>query len=247
MIRIIGEEETINYKEWKNYRCCECGSKETYIKPNGSYLWYTCKCNKKDCTEHLCNKCYMKIQNNLPNSYNNSKKMIANSRTGNLDRYSEDGKGFIGQWIAAKTLRLKDLNIEKDNFLEHIDLSKHPIHGKPDVKTRTFNPILGYWGISHIYGKWYDIDNYPFDSLFLLLMDEYEPWRNIEKVYIIPKYRIKYISGTSFTKNSSRVDNYKKFRVDENPYNDVYHSVDIPKFFSPFDLWNGKYDIYHRG
>jgi hypothetical protein len=28
MIRIIGKEETINYKEWENYRCCECESKD---------------------------------------------------------------------------------------------------------------------------------------------------------------------------------------------------------------------------
>jgi hypothetical protein len=36
---------------------------------------------------------------------------------------------------------------------------------------------------------------------------------------------------------------YEEFRVDKKPYNDTYHTVDIPDRFSPFDLWKGKYDI----
>lgn len=40
----------------------------------------------------------------------------------------------------------------------------------------------------------------------------------------------------------SKFEWIEKYRINEKPFDDVYHSVDIPKFFSPFDLWKGKYD-----
>lgn len=90
-----------------------------------------------------------------------------------------------------------------------------------------------YWQI--------DFENHKnFDTVVVLCGDMYKPWKYIERVYIIPKSEIK--GSITIVKNSSRSSKWEIFRVDEKPYNDIYHSVDIPKYFSPFALWKGKYN-----
>ncbi len=63
----------------------------------------------------------------------------------------------------------------------------------------------------------------------------------IERIYIIPKNRIK-VASMTIIKDSSREGWYEEFRTDEKYYNDMYHSIEIPKRFSPSELWKGKYD-----
>lgn len=36
--------------------------------------------------------------------------------------------------------------------------------------------------------------------------------------------------------------NGMKNRVDATSYNDIFHTVNIPEYFSPIDLWDGKYN-----
>lgn len=260
-------------------KCCKCGSKDTYIKPDGTEIWHryynkygiwdnksrAChecwkdeqrsnthkirekqierkKCAKcginEVCAKGLCKTCYSSyyyhnVEKIDPDSSRNIKKSLANSRTGNLGRHTENGKSVIGQWIGAKTLGLKDLNIEKNNFAESIDLSPHPELGNIGVMTKTSK--YGEWPFGYI-------ENLSFDNLLTLCMDNNKLWRCVEMAYIIPVCEFRNRSGFSIIKNPSRITWYHTYRVDEKPFDDIYRSVDIPEFFNPFDLWNGKYD-----
>lgn len=217
-----------------NTKCCRCGGSDTYIKGidfegKKIYKWYTCACDKKDCTGYLCQKCYSHIDSD------ERMKSVAHSRTGNLDRLSNHGKETIGEWISAKTLGVKDLNIENNRFREIVDLSIHSIYGMIDVKTCSFEIIYRYWQAN--------IKRRTFDSLLVLCMDGYDIWKNVERIYIIPKDKIRPSSNLKIYKNSvGEAMYYEQFMVDVRPYNDIYHSVNIPRFFSPFDLWKGEYD-----
>lgn len=214
-------------------KCCKCRDTKTYVYKQGYEAWHGCQCSKDDCTGWICHKCFMKYQHTIFDDHHNIIKNIADSRTGNLDRFSETGKGIIGQWIGGKTLDLKDMNIEKNNFNVRVDLSEHSKHGKIDVKTKTLD-IEGYWQTN--IGKRY------FDTVLIICMDMYELWKNIERVYIIPIYVIKTKTITIMIETLEK-GWYEEFRTDEKPFNDVYHSVDIPRFFNPWDLWRGKYNI----
>lgn len=278
--------------------CCICGSRETYIRPDGNLYWHGHTCNKENCTKYKCHECFKKsmrdknknikerylekrrhlvcaicgnsetgklsnnesdwrkdkyrkgywdgksylctkcdgiVRSNLPDSQKNIIKYIRDSRIENLDRYTEHGKDVITQWIAAKTIGAKDMNIENNNFREPIDLSKHLIYGKIDVKSGTFNIIYKWWRIG--IGE-YSL-NKDFDNLVILCMDNL--WKYVERVYLIPRDRIN-VTSITIIKDLSRGGWYEEFRVDEKPYNDIYQSVEIPKRLSPFDLWKGKYD-----
>lgn len=49
--------------------------------------------------------------------------------------------------------------------------------------------------------------------------------KNIERVYIFPKKEIIIRNGVTIYKNPTRAVWYEKYRVDEKPYNDAYHSL----------------------
>ena len=211
-------------------KCCICGSNDTYIRPDGIHIWLSCKCGKENCTRWLCSSCHQRYD---PDSNHSLIKSMRHSRNGSLDRFSNDGKAVIGQWVAAKTLGLRDLNIDNDNLRSPIDLSEHPLHGILDVKICTFNSTYGCWETGKM--------NHNFDNLLVLCMDKYELWRYVERAYIIPEYTICGVHIT-IVKNPSRRVWYEDFIVYEKFYNDTYNSVDIPRVFSPFDLWKGRYN-----
>lgn len=239
MIEIVEESEIKSCFDGRI--CCRCGNTKTYIKNTGMPEWRSCKCTKENCAGYLCKKCWSKNYNVLHNiDYVNLRKDISNSRTGNISRYTSHGKGIIGQWVGAKTLGLKDLNIENNNFNEPIDLSYHQLYGRPDVKIKTLKN--GEWHISMGTNR---IGKQKFDTSIILCMDRYELWKDVEIVYAIPWKIIenrKITSGFTIIKGSSRYLWYEEFRIDERPFNRVYHSVDIPEIFNPWNLWGGKYD-----
>lgn len=171
--------------------------------------------------------------NDLPDSHKNLIKKMRLSRFGNLDKLRNHGKNIIGQWIGGKTLGLRDLDIDKNNFSGSIDLSMHQIYNNVDVKISTFNDVYEQWRFDGI--------RYPYDNLLLLCADKYEPWKNIERVYIIPVSHINTLSIT--VRYLSKDRKYDIYKIDEKPFNETYHSVDIPYLFNPFDLWKGKYDV----
>lgn len=241
MLELIDRCDTIQKRrDVEGINCCICHTDNTSFRNDGSPRWYECECGKEDCTGYYCNKCYMKKANVSENGIHTTAKNLASCRTGNLDRISYTGVSIIGQWICAKTLCLKDMNIENDNFEQLVDLSHHTIYGDIDVKTCTLNKKKGIW-VSKVIGR-------AFNTVAILCMDELEIWKDAKKVYIIPEDKIKVSSCLTLYNNplgNRQIEinkYYEIFRVDEKPYNDTYHSVNIPRFFSPWDLWKGKYD-----
>jgi hypothetical protein len=206
--------------------CCYC---KKIVGPE-----HRCKCGRNDCTGYLCDRCFRIYS---PDSINNILKCISNWRNENLSRYSAVGKALIGQWIGGKTLGIEDLNIKNDNIRQPVDLY-HPIYKNLDVKISTFDNRRGAWFMG-------TGDIHIFDHILALCMDRHKHWKNVERGYIIPidvLDKNRYITSIGIIKNPSRGVWYEKFRTDEKPFNHTYNSVDIPEFFSPFDLWKGKYN-----
>ncbi len=240
MLDIIDEKDVKKTKDIKkailDRICIICGSNKTGLTKIGNPHWlkYYDEKGNWDEKSYICTVCYMNAYKNLPDSTQHFRKMFAKSRTGNFSRFERPGKTVIGQWIVAKTLGLKDLNIYNNNFREPIDLSSHPVYGNIDVKIATYNHINDQWRFEGI--------RHNFDNLFIICMDRYEPWNDVEMVFKVPIIYINTDSITIIKNLSSRGSKWKNFRIDRKPYNDTYHSVNIPEFFSPFYLWKGMYD-----
>lgn len=246
MVDIIDEKEVCRivkkmpYEIVRDVVCCVCSSRPS---SNGRPHWLKYKTDKDgkfdsngnwDEKSYMCTHCYTEIYKNRPDSFQYFRKTEAKSRKGNFSRFERPGKTVIGQWIAAKTLGLYDLNIYNNNFREPIDLSNHPTYGNIDVKIATYNNVNLQYRFQGI--------RQNFDYLLTLCMDRYEIWKNVEITHIIPIECINTENITIVKTVSSRRSKWEEFRIDEKPYNDTYHSVDIPEFFSPFGLWEGKYD-----
>lgn len=163
---------------WVDYsvrKCCKCGSDSTsywrrYYDEKGNW----------DRKSYICNKCYTKIQNDLPNSYNNARKIVCNCRTGHYiddDRY----KGRICENVVAIILELKNYNDILDNYNAPFDLSTHHLYGRISVKGRALNG-RDMWEITFRDSEM-KTDN--FDTLIFLCIDK--GWKNIDRVYIIPR------------------------------------------------------------
>ena len=80
---------------------------------------------------YLCDNCHAKFGDTKDNTI----KSMRQFRTGTLSPFSDQGKGFIGARIVAKTLGVDDC------FNFYIDLSKHLKYGYIEVKTATFDRI----------------------------------------------------------------------------------------------------------
>jgi len=215
----------INDMNMKARKCCKCKKNDTYTKPGGGKQWRSCACGNENCTGWLCDHCRGRIN------------YVSLGKSGLLGRSNNRGKEVIGQWIAAKTFHLDDLNIKNDNFSESIDLSYHEILGRPDVKTASL--ICDMWTFSHT--------DRECDTLILLGMDDNEPWKNVLRVYIVPYEKVCW-SNIYIHEDWSKVRGKSKFeildtcRIDEKPFNNTYQRIEIPEFFNPFDLWKGLYD-----
>lgn len=197
----------------KYKKCCKCGSNETYIRPSGYPCWFMDYNDKGDWTgKYVCHKCYHRYDNN---STDNLIKSMRKCRNKGISKYSNTGKGFIGEQIVANVRGLKNCNIEKDDFNFKFDLHD-PEYGRVQVKTHVLN--REGWSFSNI-----KLENY--DTIILLCMDEYR--KNIERVYIIPSVCVVGPTGITIVKYPSRGFRYEKFRVDERPYNDSYHSMKL--------------------
>lgn len=196
-------------------RCCICGSKDTRIY-DGYYCWHNHNCNKQDCTKWLCHTCYTRERQRLPDSQNNTMKSIRNIRTGNLDKEDEFAKGILVERAIVKERKLKNMNIEMDNFSFKFDTSPDTELGIIQIKSETLDMVERRWTFS------IDIEQ-QFDSILLACLDEKR--YNIDIVCIIPReYAIKR-SGITVLKDQLREGWYNDFKVDPKPYNDAYHSL----------------------
>ncbi len=222
--RIPDNIKNNRYGKTKCYKCrIEIGKTKRYKERNDKGIWTG---------RWLCKAHYNKIKNDELDNYKNIIKEMRRSRIGYIDKYEKQGRIIISQWIGAKTLGLKDLNIERNNFGESVDLSIHPIYGFIDVKYAT----LTYGEYRFNLGDEYKRDKC--DNFLLLCMDEC--WNNVELVYIIRRSQINIQTITLYKDKSLE---YGAYKVSVAPYNDIYHSVYIPELFNPFDLWADNYDI----
>lgn len=147
-------------------------------------------------------------------------------RNGNLDPLSPIGKGFIGQQIISRTYKIDDCNLKMDNFNFYIDLSRGTKYGYGEVKIATLNVKNNWWIFNVRIGQ-------KFDTLFLLCMDNNEPWRDVERAYAIPylqiagEYRIYIHRDLSKLKRHSRYEYLEQFRIDAILFNDTYHNMKL--------------------
>lgn len=210
-----------NRRKNTTVKCCRCG-KGTYVDPEGHHKWKKCTCGKSNCTTYLCHRCKSK-------DYDRDRNSMAAWRTGNLSIYSTTGKGFIGAQIVAKTYELDDCNIKTNNFNFYVDLSKHSIYGDIEVKTVSLDIEYMRWMVH--------LRNWNFDTLFMVCMGCEYPWENVLRVYAIPCEYVNGLQGVYISARgpidelgrSSKGTKWDKFRIEEKPFNDTYHKMDINK------------------
>lgn len=172
----------------------------------------------------ICRNCRQKEYRKNPNSFHSLLKEMTDFRLCKLDPNSNHGKGLIFQQITVKARRVKDLNIEYDNFHAPIDHSRDPELGILQSKGAVYSIKEKNW-----HCNWSNEHNKEFDNLIFYCMDK--DMKNVERVYIFPKKEVLKITTITIVKNPTKrrfVEQwYEKFRVDEKPYNDVYHKIDL--------------------
>ena len=142
-------------------------------------------------------------------------------RNDNLDPDSPTGKGYIGEQITCSVRGIKNLNIEKDNFEVPIDHSIDSEYGTVQSKCAVYSSVYRMWKLYTENERKKD-----FDYLFVYCMSN--DMKNVERVYIIPWEEVIKRKSISIVKDPSKgVQWYEKYRVDEKPYNDAYHSMDL--------------------
>lgn len=210
-------DESGDMYRFKGRKCCKCGDDLSDPSRDHHGVKYFDEKEDWDGKSWICNSCYMK-------DYNKDRNDNADWRTGNLSRYSPSGKGFIGAQIIARTLGIDDCNIIMDNFNFYIDLGKHSEYGYIEVKTATLDIECGEWTFALKLWK-------QFDTLILICMDQYEPWKNVKKVYAIPYEHVMNNKGITITDITSKYSRLKweSFKIDEKPFNDTYHKMDIKR------------------
>ncbi len=192
--------------------CDRC--KINKLTPGNAYIEYN---EKGDMTgKWLCRNCHFReYQKTDPNSRDNTFKRIADFRNKQLDKNSNLGKGFIGEQIFCMTRDAINCNLKLDNFTSKIDV-KDIEFGMVQVKSPAL--YLNYfWNATGIKGN--------FEILAILCMSN--DYKHVERVYIIPKKDVGDRTAVGIVKNPTRGVWYEKFRVDEKPYDDVYHSMNI--------------------
>lgn len=119
----------------ENRRCYKCGNNITYVDSAGNHHWYVVR-NEDTCWKdtYMCSICYYRYHHNLPDSYDNLIKSMADCRIGNVDTYSSQGIFIMAQAVVANVHKIEDLNIKKDNFGWYIDMENKE-YGKIDVKS----------------------------------------------------------------------------------------------------------------
>lgn len=151
---------------------------------------------------------------------------ITDSRNNFLDPISAPGIGYIFQNITCRARKVDDLNIVNNDFnspLDHsIDVELGIIQSKGSK----------YYHNCTWHCVWINEHEKDFDHLIFYCMDK--DMKNVERVYIFPWEEVLKRSNITIYKNSIG-GWYRKYRVDEKPFNDAYHELleDIEKGNDP--------------
>lgn len=187
-------------KYFEGRLCCICGSYETWIRNGDTPCWFTHKCEKENCSGHVCGSCYYK-----------SKSMLRNE---NFYLYDDRIKWLLGECVVCKTLRVKNRNIEEDDFRSITDSYRHFIYGDIEIKTLTL--VEGRWNAT--------FSSMNFDSVVILCMDN--GWNTVKRSYIIP---CTYIDGrmhiSLYEYTAYIISKWEKFRIKEKEFDTNYQNL----------------------
>lgn len=217
MLEIIDKEDV--------RKCFKCGNEKTFVDHSGRQHWSYHYGEKGERTgEWLCNTCRMNTESTkkyYKDRYEELKH-VTDCRNAYININRDKCKGCIGVQICAITLGVNILDIEMDNFRYFVDLSAHQEYGYGEVKTATLNVREGRWYFSKIHKE-------NFDTLILVCMDQYEHWKDVMRIYIIPTHKITTTTTITIYLSSSRITWYENFEIDVKPYNNTYHNMDIER------------------
>lgn len=177
----------------------------------------------------LCGKCWGRnYQRNDSRSGNNLIKSMTNCRTKDLyNKYFQELSyrdiGRIGEDIVSLTLGLRSQNDLIDNYNSLFDIEVHHKYGRIQVKIASLGIRRLNWQFD-IGDIWIERG---FDTLIVLCMDENQPWKIVERVYIISMmYKELSVQKIDIYKNTPRVlSKWEKFRIDERPYDSTYQKM----------------------
>lgn len=212
--------------------CNRCGKKFiSKTDPRREYI------NEEWTGNRICQSCYYITDYKFrKTNRNNIIKSLANSRTGNLDNNCSTAKGNYFQKLTCvwrstiSTIRVKDLNIENDNYNTSIDHSIDGELGIIQTKGKYYDPVELVWK-----QDWKDEHKKNFN--YMIFYCTTSDGKYIERIYIFPKEEIirrsgigiyKYSRGKLYTKGW-----YEDYRInDENTIkkiNEIWYNIFIKK------------------
>jgi len=184
------------------------------------------------CREHWRKNDY----NKRPDNYNNNIKEMRPCRNkiidlSDLSNITDQDLGHIGEEIGCRTLKIKNRNIEEDNYggnqytEGHSDTLKHMIYGFIEIKTATFDPnrfgtTKGAWGASLGMGR-------ECDNILVICMDENR--NRVKRTYMIPFIEVFGQTNITINVNGTR---YEKFRIDEKPYDETWQNMKKERYLN---------------
>lgn len=200
-------------------KCFRCKSTTTFVDPRtGVAAWRKrkIKVDGKDVWDgknYYCDSCYHKLKRKCRNK--------------ELEKDSRKGKGYRVEQAIAKTLGIKNCNIELDNFNTIFDLY-HPEKYK-EIQSRSVQPSIrkAYWKCKiYEYDVWhFPVDLPEYDTLMAVCMSK--DYEDIDRMYAIPVDKLSPSQGLTIYKDPKLPAWYEEFRIDEKPYNETYHSLSI--------------------
>lgn len=206
------------YKISEGTKCYICGNIATIRHKDNNGNW--------DKKSFVCNTCYQRGYRtrhpDIVKRHNNELSRASNWKNGELDPYTSSGRGYIVEQFSCKTLGLENLNIKNNTFRAKCDTTRHVKYGNIQIKGASYNTMERSW--NRTIGE-----EQIFDTLLMVLMDKYMPWKNVKKVYAIPEIDVYGLrSITIFDKPSPSIGSkWDRFVIDEKPFNNTYHNLTI--------------------
>jgi len=216
MLEVVDENE-MNYVI-SGRLCFRCHSDTTYVsEKTGVAAWRKRKINGIwDGENYYCDSCHHKLKRKCRNKL--------------VEKDSNTGKGFRVEQVVAKALGLKNCNLELDDFNTVFDLYD-PIKYK-DIQVRSIGPSIrkATWnGREYIYDVCHFALNLPeCDTFFAICMSK--GYKDIERIYAIPVDKLPkdgLAKGMTIYKDPKFPAWYEQYRIDEKPFNEIYHSMKI--------------------
>ena len=207
--------------DFTNRTCCVCGCNGAEHKYPNVKNW--------DSKSLSCNICYLrnyrKDNPDIVKKHNDESSKASDWKNGELNPYTSSGKGYIVEQFVCKDLGLENLNVKNSTSRARYDATIHEKYGNLQIKgasyntrERTWNRTIGESGTGQ-----------EFDTLLLICMDRYMPWKNVERAYAIPEMEVFCKRSVTIYKNPSPSigSKWEEFRIDEKSFNNTYHNLTI--------------------